>query len=125
MKLFVYGTKNESNELMYLIQQRSDLPPFDPSLNANMPRWTEIIPDDAKRSSATTRKCRCSKAEVLSITNIDGSDAGITSVSSSHDPEFVYKIGETVSVDNFCEDRWQECAPGIHFFITRDEAVRY
>ena len=31
------------------------------------------IAEDALRSSATTRKCRCSKAKVLSITNLDGS----------------------------------------------------
>lgn len=28
-------------------------------------------------------------------------------------------------VDNFDENRWNECAAGIHFFITREEAVRY
>ena len=84
-----------------------------------------LIPDDAKRSSATTRKCRCSKAEVLSITNADGSDSGRTWISSNHNPAFVYTIGETVEVKNFDDNRWNECAPGIHFFITRDEAVRY
>ena len=35
----------------------------------------EILPD-AKRSSATTRKCRCSAAKVLSITTLDGRDDG-------------------------------------------------
>ena len=84
-----------------------------------------LIPEDAKRCSATSRKCRVDKATVLSITHLDGSDADISEVKSSHDSNFVYKIGETVTVDNFEENRWIECAPGIHFFITRDEAVRY
>ena len=84
-----------------------------------------LIPDDAKRSSATTRKCRCSKAEVISITSADGSDAGRTSIPSDHDSAFVYTIGEVVEVEDFDENRWNECAPGIHFFVTRDEAVRY
>lgn len=35
------------------------------------------------------------------------------------------KSRETVSVADFDENRWNECAPGIHFFITREEAVRY
>jgi hypothetical protein len=30
-----------------------------------------------------------------------------------------------VTPDSFDEDRWHECAPGIHFFITRQEAVDY
>lgn len=80
---------------------------------------------DALRSSATTRKCRCSKAKVLSITNIDGSDSGITEIASNYDPKFIYRISDIVSVDNFNNDRWDECSTGIHFFITRNEAVMY
>lgn len=83
------------------------------------------IPKSAKRSSATTRKCRCSKAKVLSITEIDGSDSGITEIRSDLDESFIYKVGETVSVSDFDENRWNECSTGIHFFITRDEAVKY
>lgn len=85
-----------------------------------------LIPKDAKRSSAFGRKCRCDKAVVLSIESIDGTpDEDNYIVSSIADPNFMYKIGETVSVSNFCEDRTRECAPGIHFFITREEAVEY
>ena len=84
-----------------------------------------LIPEDSMRCSATTRKCRCSKAVVVSITNLDGTVSDIVSVASSRDPNFVYKVGETVSVDNFNENRWDECSTGIHFFITRQEAVNY
>lgn len=35
-----------------------------------------MIPADAKRSSATERKCRASKAVVISITTLDGDPAG-------------------------------------------------
>ena len=84
-----------------------------------------LITKDAKRSSATTRKCRCSKAKVLSITELDGSDSGLTSINSKYDPNFTYRVGEIVEVSNFDEDRWNECSTGIHFFITRDEAVQY
>jgi uncharacterized protein YjbI with pentapeptide repeats len=83
------------------------------------------IPEDALRCSATSRKCRCSKAKVISITNADGTDTGVTSAASNYDSSFLYTIGETVSVSNFEPDRWKECAPGIHFFITRQEAVDY
>ena len=83
------------------------------------------ITEDAKRCSATGRKCRCSKAVVLSITNIDGSDSGLNEVKSGYDASFTYRVGETVSVPDFEEDRWKECSPGIHFFITRKEAENY
>lgn len=84
-----------------------------------------FIPTDAKRSSSTGRKCRCNKAKVISITNIDGSSCELTKVRSSYDSSFMYTVGEYVEVKNFDDNRWNECAPGIHFFITRDEAVRY
>ena len=80
---------------------------------------------DAKRSSATSRKCRCSKAKVLAITNLDGSESGLSEVKSNYDKDFIYRVGETVEVPDFDDNRWNECAAGIHFFITRDEAVKY
>lgn len=83
------------------------------------------IPEDAKRLSATGRKCRCDKAKVLSIQNIDGSEADIKEVTSDYDNTFVYKVGEIMKVNNFNEDRWKECSAGIHFFINRQEAVNY
>ena len=83
------------------------------------------IPSDALRSSATTRKCRCSKAKVISITNPDGSPSNVTSIPSSWDSNFIYGIGDIVEVTDFDTNRWNECAPGIHFFITRQEAVNY
>ena len=83
------------------------------------------ITEDALRSSATTRKCRCSKAEVLAIETLDGTPSEETEVCSSYDESFVYRIGETVEVKYFDTDRWNECSTGIHFFITRGEAVMY
>ena len=83
------------------------------------------IPSDSLRCSATGRKCRCSKAKVISITNLDGTNANTNVVISKRDPNFIYKVGETVEVKNFDTNRWNECSTGIHFFITRQEAVDY
>ena len=82
------------------------------------------IAEDAKRSSAYGRKCRCSKADVLAIEAIEG-ETDITEIASDRDPNFVYRVGETVEVPDFDEDRWNECSTGIHFFIMRQEAVDY
>ena len=84
------------------------------------------IPEDAKRSSAIgSRKCRCNKAKVLSIENIDGTPAEVTSVRSRYETEFIYTLGETVEEELFDENRFRECSTGIHFFMTREEAVQY
>lgn len=83
------------------------------------------IPQDALRSSTTTRKCRCNKAEVIEIYNIDGTIADERIIGSSYDSSFTYEVGKTVEVTDFDEDRWNECAKGIHFFINRQEAINY
>ena len=84
-----------------------------------------LIPSDAKRSSSTGRKCRCSKAKVLEIFNLDGTIAEEREVKSNYDNSFIYKVGETVEVADFDENRWEECAKGIHFFMQRKEAIDY
>ena len=81
------------------------------------------IPADALRSSATSRKCRASKAKVLSISDTEGNPAG-EQVESDYDSSFVYVVGETVEVSDFDTNRWNECAPGIHHYITRAEALK-
>ena len=85
-----------------------------------------LIPEDAKRMSAAGRKCRCDKAQVLAIENLDGTPAEKTETYSQNDNHFIYRVGETVTPEKpFCGDRWQECSSGIHFFINRQEAVEY
>ena len=84
-----------------------------------------LIPEDARRSSSTGRKCRCDKAIVIAIETLNGEPAGLDEIASDYDDTFIYKIGETVTVPNFCEDRFKGCADGIHFFINRQEAVDY
>ena len=78
------------------------------------------IPKEAKRSNATGRKCRAEYAEVLAIQEKEG--GAMESGVSWYDNSFVYRVGETVHPHEWCEDRWQECAGGIHFYLTRYEA---
>ena len=83
-----------------------------------------LITEDALRSSSTTRKCRCSKAKVLTITSLDETKS-YNKAYSSRDSSFVYRVGEIVEVDDFDTNRWNECSTGIHHFITRKEAAEY
>ena len=83
------------------------------------------IPAEAKRSSATTRKCRCEFAEVLALQNLDGTPYNDDKVVNDNYKETIYKVGEIVRPDSWDENRWDECSHGIHFFVTRDEAVMY
>ena len=82
------------------------------------------IAKDAMRSSATGRKCRCSKATVLEVQDLGGNVLEKAAV-SDRDSDFQYIPGTMVSVPDFDENRWNECSNGIHFYITREEAVRH
>ena len=83
------------------------------------------ITDDSLRCSATGRKCRCSKAKVISITNLNGAPADVNVAHSIKNYDFIYKVGEIVEAKDFDINRWNECSTGIHFFIDRNSAVNY
>ncbi|MCP4410751.1 MAG: pentapeptide repeat-containing protein [Gammaproteobacteria bacterium] len=76
------------------------------------------VPADAKRSHAFGRKCRAEFVEVLEVI---GATVGL----AQHDNQTAYEVGERVTCDKWCEDWQQECAGGIHFFITKEEAENY
>ena len=85
-----------------------------------------LIPAHAKRSNATSLKCRASEAKVLAIYSKLGDEwVNVDTGISINDTSFVYRVGETVKVDNFDDDRWNECSTGIHFFISREVAELY
>ena len=76
-----------------------------------------LIPKEAKRSNATTRKCRAEYAKVLECPEV---------CFSGNDLSFKYEQGKIVRPTKpFDENRWNDCAPGIHFFLTREEAEKY
>ena len=84
-----------------------------------------LIPEDAKRCSATTYKCRCDKAQVLAITSLDEESSFDSVTNVAYTPNIEYKVGEMVYPDKFDEDRWNECSNGIHFFINKQDAINY
>lgn len=86
---------------------------------------TLIIPSSALRSSGTTNICRCSKATVVSITHIDGSeyDTITHSVPSLFDDDFIYTVGEVVEEPRFNTDRFDPSGHGIYFYLNKMDAI--
>ena len=82
------------------------------------------IPADAERSSATTNKCRCDKAFVVSITNINNGES-IDKIDNDEYAHTEYVVGEVVYPDSWDENRFNECSHGIHFFIDKQDAINY
>ena len=142
-KAYLYGANLQNANL-----RDADLRGANLHKAKNLPdlSWTSIVPEcgsfigwkkvgkfiiklkileSAKRSNATGRKCRCSAAEVLEIQYLDGTKAGFNKIHNNSFCGADYIVGEIVTPDSFDDDRWNECSHGIHFFITRQEAVDY
>ena len=84
------------------------------------------IPESAKRSSATSQKCRASEAKVLGIYTLDGEKTDLKNIVNRYQDSVInYIVGETVYPDSFDENRWDECSHGIHFFINKQDAINY
>lgn len=78
-----------------------------------------IIPADAKiiMPYGGQRKCRADKAIVVDAPEF---------TSSWFDRSFKYKRNKTiVPTRNFDDNMWAECSDGIHFFLTKQEAIDY
>jgi hypothetical protein len=86
------------------------------------------IPGDAKRMNCPgNRKCRASKAKVLSAEMIGIAEEKFECKHfySFHNINFTYKLGEVVEPDSFSSDMREVCSNGIHFFMTEQEAKDY
>jgi hypothetical protein len=83
---------------------------------------TLLIPADAKRvNTYGSRKCRAEFAHVL---HVDMRDYEGRHCLTAHNG-FIYPTSGLVTPDSFDPDPRVECSHGIHFFMTRDEAVEY
>lgn len=83
-----------------------------------------FIPASAKRSSATSTKCRCSKAKVIYILDLETKES-VKEIVNTNYGETKYKVGKMVYPDSFDMNRYNECSNGIHFFIDKQEALNY
>ena len=79
-----------------------------------------LIPRDAQRSCATTRKFRANRVITLEI------EGGLQHL--DHVTPYgtvVYEVGKETYPDSFDDNRWNECSSGIHFFLTLEEAEQW
>ena len=83
------------------------------------------IPEDAERLSSFDNDCRCSKAKVLSIESLDDDKDIVQSITNMHYVKTAYTVGEMVYPDSYNSDRWKKYSNGIHFFMSKEEAVNF
>ena len=79
------------------------------------------IPAEARRSNATSRKCRAEFVDVLEILDVPNDVYAYTKDYKGTG----YYPGHRVFADGWDDNRWNECSNGIHFFLTKEEAEKW
>ena len=64
-------------------------------------------------------KCRTNRAKITDM------DDGREVLHSQYDPNFEYRLGQEININDFNLMYNVECASGFHFFRTREEAEEY
>jgi len=124
-----FSTANMSDiNIDYTVTGLQDAPEGDLVMYGKKHGWivTMLIPKEAKRSWATTRKLR---AEYVKTLEIDPSRGYTRSrlIHSSHRSKsiVVYEVGKMTYPDSWDDNRWNECSHGIHGFLDKREAVTW
>lgn len=99
---------------------------------------TLSIPKSAKRSRGNSNKCRAEfvktkKIQMLAknrhgdyiITKEQVDEILSTPPGFTFAPPTWYKVGKKTYADEWDSNRWSTCSHGIHFFLTKEEALRY
>ena len=100
-------------DLRFQIPQEGELIVYK-KLSGGVIAKLRIPPEAARTATPVGRKCRAEFVEVIEGEGV-----------SMHDRTIKYAPGLTVRPDRYDPDIRAECLPGIHFFLTREEAEEY
>lgn len=84
------------------------------------------ILNESQRFRAVGDICRCDKALVLEIQDLEGNKLDIEEI-EYHDKTstLVFKVWEVTECEDWYPGRWADCKAGISFFVDRQSAVLY
>ena len=82
------------------------------------------IPNEAKRTSnIKNRKCRAEFIRVIDMWDLEGNQ--ISKAFGMRDSNLIYETGTIVKSDSYDDDFKEDCSHGIHFFVTKQEAIEW
>ena len=103
----VYKSAGEQNDYLVTLE----IEPFE--YNTNLSRTVDI---------PATAKYRCRRAFVVAIEH-KATGRPIESIRSNYSDTFIYTVGQWVKEPNYNDNIQRVCAPGIHFFKSKEQAL--
>jgi len=111
----------------------ADLPYFQIPQDGDLTVWKKfggdcygklLVPEGARRTASLVgKKCRAEFVKVLEIYSLN--DNTVEVANGWYNKDFIYKVGETIYPDSYDDDIRVECTNGIHFFLTKEEALSF
>ena len=84
------------------------------------------ILNDSERFRGVGDICRCNKALVLEIQDLEGHKLDIEEIEYiDKTSTLVFKVWEVTECEDWYPGRWNDCKSGITFFVDRQSAVLY
>jgi len=83
----------------------------------------EIPAKSPRTSNLISRKCRAKFVKTLQI--IDSKGNSIKEMYGQRDSKTIYKVGRLTYADKWDNDIRIDCSYGIHFFVTKQEAIEW
>ena len=87
-----------------------------------------VVPNDAKRTSCLiNRKCRAEYVKTIAIYKPDGNTKlpDDYEAKGKYTDSIIYKVGQITKADKFDDSIYVDCSHGIHFFVTKEEAIEW
>jgi glutathione S-transferase len=82
-----------------------------------------LIPAKAKRTcNLKNRKCRAEYVKTLQIWDNKGNKIE-EGINGTHNKKVKYTVGKITKADKFDDSITNDCSHGIHFFLTKQEAI--
>jgi hypothetical protein len=82
-----------------------------------------LIPAKAKRTcNLRNRKCRAEYVKTLAIWDAEGKNIN-EGTNGTHEKKIKYTVGKITKADKFDDSISEDCSHGIHFFLTKQEAI--
>jgi hypothetical protein len=84
-----------------------------------------IIPARAKRTcNLKNRKCRSEYVKTLAIWDANGKKI-TEGINGTHEERIKYTVGKITRADKYDDSVFLDCTHGIHFFLTKQEAIEW